>query len=91
MVTQAIWGVICHVAAFLVGLLPGWTLPGWLTALPDESTTVGSYMADFNVWLPLDAVVTALAFIIAATSVALGVRVARMVLSTVTGGGGSVS
>lgn len=91
MVTDALWGLVCWIASHLVGLLPGWTLPGWLTSLPDESTTLGSYFGDFNVWLPLDAVLTVLAFILAATALSLGIRVTRMVISHVTGGGGSVS
>ena len=62
----------------------------WLDDLPGDAGTIGDALASFNVWLPIGAATVVLAFIVAAAAVSLGIHIARMVISHVSGGGGSV-
>jgi hypothetical protein len=91
MVTEFFLSAFSRLAAFMVGLLPGWSLPSWLTGLPGTGDTIGGYVSSMALWLSLGAVGVAFAFVLAAVTVALTVRVTRMAISHVTGGGGSVS
>lgn len=89
MITEAIINVFAAVVAFLVGLLPSWTAPDWLGA---AVSTMASAIGDITMlsgWVPVKAVGTAVAFMLACSGIGMAVKVARMVLSLSTGGGGS--
>ena len=91
MITEAIIVVFSKVVAFLVGLIPGWTAPAWLS---DVTGTMGDAVGNITMlsgWVPVQAVGTVCAFTLACFSIALGIRLARIVLSLATGGGGSAA
>lgn len=90
MLWSDMWGAFCTALAWLIGLLPNFSLPTWLTSLPSEAAGLGGYLAQFSVWIPIDQVVIVFVFVAAAGVVSLGVRTTRMVVSHLTGGGGSV-
>lgn len=91
MLFAKLWDVLCSAIAWLIGLLPSFSLPSWLTSLPAESSSLGDYLGQFAVWIPIDQVVIVFLFVLSAGVVSLGVRVTRMVISHLSGGGGSVS
>jgi len=90
-ITEAIIKVFAGMASFLIGLLPSWTPPSWLA---DVTTTMGDaigYIGMLNGWVPVSAIGTVCGFILAAGAIAWGIKIARMVLSVATGGGGSAA
>lgn len=91
MITEAIIDVFSRVAAFLIGLLPDWTRPDWMQTLIDAATDGVAGVAQLGRWIAFDHISVALAFILATWLIALGIKVARMVLSISTGGGGSAA
>lgn len=91
MITEAIIWVFSRLVAFLVGLLPTWTPPTWLDTVIGTLADAIGYITMLNGWVPVQAIGTAVAFILACSLVAFGVKAGRMVLSVATGGGGSAA
>lgn len=88
MVTDAIIGAVAWFVAHVVALFPGWTLPDWLTGLPAGGATIGAFVAEWAVWLPLPVVAGVLVFVVLSFGVTVGVKVVRWIQSSLTGGGG---
>ena len=91
MITEAIIWVFSRAAAFLIGLLPHWTPPSWLTTVTTTLADAVGYVTMLNGWVPIKAVGVAVAFILACSTLAWLIKAGRMVLSLATGGGGSAA
>lgn len=97
--------IITAIVAFLVtmlttvlDLIPSWTWPAWMDGTSGScpadtlgcgAAAVGDYVAPFHNWLPIPAMVTGLGLIGIALVAAGGVRLTRVAISMMTGGGGS--
>lgn len=91
MITQAVIDVFSRVAAFLVGLLPSWSAPSWLTTSSNVLTDAVHSIALYSGWLPLQAIGLAAGFLLGCSTIALGIRLTRIGISLFTGGGGSAA
>lgn len=94
MIPEALMNLAVEMIGFALGLMPDVETPEWLQpggTLESATNTMGSYMAPMSVWVPLDHVAIAVEAILACLVTGAAIRSARMVLSLVTGGGGSVS
>ena len=90
MITGALIGVLGGVVRFVVGLLPGFTLPGWFTDLCTYVASACAGIGGLANYFPVGSLVIGLVFIFAVYSSAFLFRVFRIVLSNLTGGGGAV-
>lgn len=91
MITEAIIWVFSRLVAFLVGLLPGWEAPAWLTSTTSTLGNAVGHVGMLDGWLPIRAIGTVVVFILACAGLALALRFGRMLLSVATGGGGSAA
>ncbi len=91
MITEAIIWVFSRLVAFLIGLLPKWTAPDWLTAAGGFLRDGLANVAGYANWMPLKAVGVGVGFLLACSAIALGIRFGRMILSVSTGGGGGAA
>ena len=90
MVTDAIIGWFFNVVGFLLDLLPTVTVPDWLSA-SGPMATVMTYAGSMGAWFPAQLVVTVLLGVLAAWGVAFAIKLARIVASFFTAGGGSAA
>jgi hypothetical protein len=90
-ITEAIIWVFAHLCSFLIGLLPSWTEPTWLTTSVDTLASAVQNIAMLSGWVPVQAIGIVVAFILVCSGVAMGLKFGRMVLSLATGGGGSAA
>lgn len=91
MITGWILGLIAGLASFLFNALPNWDLPEWFTTAPIFLRTALSQAGQMGHWFPLTAIGLGASAIFAVWSLTLLLRIARMVLSLFTGGGGSAA
>lgn len=91
MILEAIVSAFVAVITFLIGLIPSWSAPGWLTTATTTLADAVGHIAMLNGWLPVSAIGQVVVFLMAAGALALGIRLTRIVLSLVTGGGGSAA
>jgi hypothetical protein len=91
MITKFLMDVLSTAAAGLVSLLPAWTAPAWLaTVIATMSSTIGT-VTMLSGWVPISAIGTVVAFMLACSAIGLAVKIGRIVLSLFTGGGGSAA
>lgn len=91
MITETIVRALATLLAWVGEHLPTVTLPAGLT---EALSTLGQYAAQY--WqlghvLPVATMATAFAFFVAASAIALGIKVVRIVASFLTAGGGSAA
>lgn len=91
MITGWIITAFSTLAAGLIGLLPSWTAPDWLTTCTATLANALGYVGMLNGWVPIKAIGVAVAFMLACSGTALLLRFGRMALSLATGGGGSAA
>lgn len=91
MIVQWFVEALAGMFSLVLDLLPSWSAPGFLTALPGQIADIGAYTSGMAAWLPWTAIGTAVPILLAAVAVALAVKGTRMVLSLFTGGGGSAA
>ncbi len=101
MIVNGLVSFLVTVIGGLVSLIPGWTWPTWFSGTaggscigtPDTlgcySSNVGGYLQQLHNWLPVTALGNALAVVGVALVAAGSIRITRMVISALTGGGGS--
>lgn len=89
MITQKILELGVFLLELVVGAIPLPQPPDWLVSPSGAVATVFQGAAALGVWFPTTLVLTVLGGVIAARITGLAVRVGRMVLSLVTGGGGN--
>lgn len=87
MITDALMGLAVSLFGMVAGLavFPG--PPGWATNF-SAIGTVFQALGSMSVWFPTATVVLIIGAVFAARLIGMGVKVARMVLSLLTGGGG---
>lgn len=91
MITEAIFGVLAGLMRFLIDLFPDWTAPSWLTTSVETFANAVGHIYLLDNWLPLQAIGHVVVFCLACTAIAFGVKAFRMILSLMTGGGGSAA
>lgn len=96
MITDALIDFVTTFVSWLLDTLPTVDLPGILTGTGPG--TVGGFLASlgptassFSVWLPLPALIGALALVLTAVGVSVAIKVTRIVASFLTAGGGSAA
>lgn len=90
MVTDAIIGVLHSVLSTVLGWLPTFTLPTWMSDTGPLATVLG-YAGSMGAWFPTTLAATVLVAVLAAYAVAFGVKIVRIVASFATLGGGSAA
>lgn len=91
MVTDAILRALANFLSWVIGLFPTITLPDWVTTVTGFVTGIVTQALQLGNWIPWPMVGLAFVFIWGAFLVAFGVRIARIVASFFTAGGGSAA
>lgn len=91
MITTAILSWLAGLFSALLSWLPAPSVPSWVSGITTAVSTVVTYMASMSAWFPVGLLRTILLAWAAAYLVAVAVRLARLVVSLFTGGGGSVA
>lgn len=91
MVTDAIITFFGTVFEWLLGTMPEIQVPEWLNSTSGMVGTVFGYASSMGVWFPSGLAVAVAGTLLSVWLVSLGIKVARMVLSLFTGGGGSAA
>lgn len=88
MIVAAILAVGVYLLAFIVSFFPDVPVPGWLS-VDGVTGTVFQAASSMGVWFPGGLAITIILSVFAIKVVGLAIKIARMVLSLMTGGGGS--
>lgn len=91
MITGQILSFLAAIATAVVGVLPPIPVPTWLSGSGSAFSTMFADAASMGVWFPFTLVSTVLAAYLGIKLLGFGIKVARMVLSVLTGGGGSAA
>lgn len=89
MITMAILWALASLAGLIWNLIPDIPVPDWLT---DQSGALGSMLHGvraLNEFVPLSVAVAVLGTVLLVAGIAVGIRIVRMIISHVTGGGGA--
>lgn len=90
MIVVALLGIVSAIAAGLFTLIPSsWTPPSWLT---DQSSAFGTLLAGagkLSGWVPVQLAVTVVLAVLASFLIGVVIRITRMIISNLTGGGGA--
>ena len=89
MITGTLLSIGSSFIHWLLGLLPVITVPSWLTGSNSAMTTVFTDAGLMGVWFPAGLLISVLAGLLLILTVGFGIKVARMVASFFTAGGGS--
>jgi len=91
MVTEWFLEVLAGFVTWFLDLWPDITLPTWVDDAAGYIAEGLTFFAGMSSVLPIGAMVSALAFLLAVSAVAIGIRVLRIIASFFTGGGGSAA
>jgi len=91
MITQALLDFAVSVFSALLSVVPSFELPSWFETVLPWWATVFDLAEGFRVWIPFDAIKNVLVFSLAVYATVIGIRVARIMVSLFTGGGGSAA
>jgi len=92
MVTALILGWIIAALAGIIGALPHPELPSWLSdGIPTWFLDGLSWAVQMDHWIPVQAIGLGIAFLLICSGLAIVIRIARIVISLVTFGGGSAA
>lgn len=91
MVTGTVLQWLASALSALLGVFPRPTLPGWFGAVPSWLPDAIGQANKMGSWFPLDAIRNSVALLLLLWGVALAIRIARIVLSFLTMGGGSAA
>lgn len=89
MITEWVLGVGGWLLTALTSVIPSVTVPTWLSGSDSAFSTVFAAAGSMGVWYPAPLVAAILAGLLALWLAGFVIKVARMVLSVFTGGGGS--
>jgi hypothetical protein len=94
-ITQALISLLVTPIAWMIGLLPTFSLPDFLGtgggSIASGMTGFFGYIGSFTNWLPGYALAPAFAWVATCVAVAIGVKLVRIVASFLTFGGGSAA
>lgn len=88
MITTAILTFGVFLLGLVLDALPMPDVPGWLYSAQDPIQTVFSAVGSMGVWFPGGVVIAVIGAVFLARMSGLTIKIARMVLSLFTGGGG---
>lgn len=88
MITGLIAKAFAALAHLVMGALPVVEVPSWMSTTGPMATIFG-YASSMGVWVPTTLLVTVLAALLAAWLLGFGIKLARIVASFMTVGGGS--
>lgn len=91
MITEYVLKFFAALGSFVVGLFPTIALPSWVATVTDFIRNGVGAVGAFGNMLPVTAVRLSFLFLLACLGAALAIRLARIALSTFTGGGGSAA
>jgi len=89
MITHLFFAALGRLATWLIGLLPTWSLPSWVS---DTASTVTGWLSgvgSLGYFVPLGPLAACMALIFAAFAIGFTIRVFRIGYSMFTGGGGA--
>lgn len=88
MVTDAIIKAFAAIAAAVMGALPHFAVPSWLTQAGSLVATITGALTGTSAWLPWTALGLAVALVLASVGIAIAIRGVRIAASFLTLGGG---
>lgn len=98
MVLHVLLTIVSGLVSGVLSLLPSFSWPSWFDGTPlhdgtlgSYATTVGSYLHAFEGWINIDAALDVVDAFVAVAAIVLTIKIVRVVISLVTGGGGSAS
>lgn len=89
MIVTAILSLVAGLLEGLIGALPVFEVPDWLTAAGPMIADLLGATGVFSAWVPVALLLTVAAAVLASMAAGMALRSLRMVLSFFTGGGGS--
>lgn len=91
MITAAVIDMCALIVASLIDALPVTQVPGWLADAGSYIPQVMGFAASMGVWFPWTVLGVVLSAVFGVWVASFGVKVVRIIISHVTGGGGSAS
>lgn len=91
MITGAILNMIDTIVGAVLGILPSVPVPSFLSSAADAVGTVFDDANSMGVWFPTTLALSVLAVLIAVEGTAMTIKLARIVVSHLTGGGGGAA
>lgn len=89
MIIGWILSLLGSTVSWLLGLIPAFPVPAWLTTAGSYLGTVVNAMGQISAWLPWTLLVTGVGVVIAAVVAGIVIRGVRIAASFLTLGGGS--
>lgn len=89
MISEALIRFFTGFVNFFVNLLPTSNAPSWMTDASGYLSTVWSYGAGLGAWIPWPIVGTVVSAVLVCVALGFGIKLARIVASFMTFGGGS--
>ncbi len=89
MIVNALLSLLKHILDFVLGLFPTISVPDWLSSSDGAMATVFADAGSMSVWFPVTLAVTIVGSVLLIWFTGWGIKIARMVLSLFTGGGGN--
>jgi hypothetical protein len=80
---------LASIAVYVIGLFPTWALPTWWSTAVTSWGSIVSGISDLAHWVPLDAVFQVATAVFLVSIFSFTVRIFRIALSLVSGGGGN--
>lgn len=91
MITDLILELMWRCLDMLNAIFPDIQLPGWVSDIGGFAGELFGHAHSVGVWIPWTTILVVLASVFGAAVIGFGIKVARMVISHVTGGGGSAA
>lgn len=91
MITAKLLDFLGALVSFVTGLLPTMPVPGWVDGASGHLTTILGYGAGLGAWIPWQIAGIVFGSLMIALGISFGIKVARIVASFLTLGGGSAA
>jgi hypothetical protein len=84
-------GVLADLFHAMMGAIPPFTPPEWLSSIGGAAGTLFSYASSMGAWYPAGLTLTVVLAVLTVWGVGFAIKIARMILSLFTAGGGSAA